>query len=191
MMSNPQHIEGDWFDGVIPSNTSIDSDAYVESTYSFHCFESTRNIGLTLGPGVGVYRQTVFDAGPHAQIEVGSYSMLNGVRIVCDSQITIGSHCLLAWNVILMDTRRAPYDRNARRQLISLAIENDFRWPTDQVAAERITVADNVWVGFDCIVLPGVSIGEGSVIGARSVVYENIPPYSVAVGNPARVVRQL
>jgi acetyltransferase-like isoleucine patch superfamily enzyme len=48
-----------------------------------------------------------------------------------------------------------------------------------------------VWIGFDACMLPGVDIGEGSVIGARSVVSESVEPYSVVVGNPARVVRRL
>jgi acetyltransferase-like isoleucine patch superfamily enzyme len=48
-----------------------------------------------------------------------------------------------------------------------------------------------VWIGFDACVLPGVTIGEGSVVGAKSVVNENVPPYTVVAGNPARVIRQL
>lgn len=190
-MSHQDRIEGDWYDGRIPHNTKIDPKAYIESSYSFHCFASTREIGLRLGAGVGLYRQTVFDAGPDAYIEVGPYSMINSARLVCDAQITIGSHCLIAWNVVLMDSRRAPYDCESRRGLLSQAIEDGFHWPAAPVPAEPITLADNVWIGFDCVVLPGVTIGEGSVVGARSVVYDDIPPYSIAVGNPARVVRTL
>lgn len=52
-----------------------------------------------------------------------------------------------------------------------------------------IVIEDDVWVGANSIILPGVKIGKGSVIGAGSVVTKEIPPYSVAVGTPARVVR--
>lgn len=52
------------------------------------------------------------------------------------------------------------------------------------------TVGHDVWFGYESLVLPGVSIGTGSIVGARAVVSRDLPPYSVAVGNPARVVRQ-
>jgi acetyltransferase-like isoleucine patch superfamily enzyme len=47
------------------------------------------------------------------------------------------------------------------------------------------------WIGFDVCVLPGVTIGEGAIVGARSVVAGDVPPYTVVAGNPARVVRRL
>lgn len=54
-----------------------------------------------------------------------------------------------------------------------------------------VTIGDNVWIAAGAQVLPGVTIGEGSVIGAGSVVTRDVPPYSLAVGNPCRVIRQL
>ena len=54
-----------------------------------------------------------------------------------------------------------------------------------------ITIEDNVWIGGGTIVLPGITIGRNSVIGAGSVVTKSIPTYSVAVGNPCRVIRDL
>jgi maltose O-acetyltransferase len=58
------------------------------------------------------------------------------------------------------------------------------------VPARPIVVEDDVWIGAGVTILPGVRIGRGSVIGAGSVVAKDVPPWSVAVGNPARVVRQ-
>lgn len=56
--------------------------------------------------------------------------------------------------------------------------------------AASVIIGDYAWIGGGTIILPGVTIGEGAVIGAGSVVSRDIPPYSVAVGNPARVIRQ-
>lgn len=53
-----------------------------------------------------------------------------------------------------------------------------------------VSIGRDVWIGASCLVLPGVSIGEGSVIGAGSVVSRDIPPWSVAVGNPAVVIKE-
>ena len=55
----------------------------------------------------------------------------------------------------------------------------------------RITIGNDVWLGAGVIVLPGITIGECSVIGAGAVVTKDIPPYSIAVGNPARVIKTI
>ena len=54
-----------------------------------------------------------------------------------------------------------------------------------------VKIGKNVWIGSDCTILPGVEIGDGAVIGAGSVVTKNIPANSIAVGNPARVIKQI
>lgn len=54
-----------------------------------------------------------------------------------------------------------------------------------------VHIGKNVWIGGGCIILPGISIGEGSTIGAGSVVTHDIPSYCVAAGNPCRVIRRL
>ena len=55
----------------------------------------------------------------------------------------------------------------------------------------RVVIGNNVWIGDKVTILPNVNIGEGSIVGANSVVTKSIPPYSVAVGNPARIIKQL
>lgn len=57
--------------------------------------------------------------------------------------------------------------------------------------ARPVTIGNDVWIATGVLVLPGVTIGDGSVIGAGSVVAKDIPPYSLAVGNPCRVIRRL
>lgn len=54
-----------------------------------------------------------------------------------------------------------------------------------------VKIGKNVWIGSDCTILPGVEIGDGAVIGAGSIVTKNIPANSIAVGNPARVIKQI
>jgi acetyltransferase-like isoleucine patch superfamily enzyme len=57
--------------------------------------------------------------------------------------------------------------------------------------AKPITIGNNVWVGFGVVIMPGVTIGDGAVIGCRSVVYDDVEPYSVAAGNPAKHIKFL
>ncbi|MFC1795220.1 acyltransferase [Planctomycetota bacterium] len=58
------------------------------------------------------------------------------------------------------------------------------------VETEKVVIGKNVWIGANSVILPGVKIGNNSVIGAGSTVIENVPPYSVAVGNPAKIIKQ-
>jgi acetyltransferase-like isoleucine patch superfamily enzyme len=68
------------------------------------------------------------------------------------------------------------------------AIRNGLNGPE---AGAPITIEEDCWFGGSCIVLPGVTIGRGATIGAGSVVTKDVPPFSVAVGNPARVIKQI
>ncbi|BEG98574.1 acyltransferase [Bacteroides sedimenti] len=61
---------------------------------------------------------------------------------------------------------------------------------TGKIIPKAVVIENNVWLGYNVTVLPGVKIGYGSVIGAGSVVANNIPPNSIAVGNPAKVIKK-
>ncbi len=90
--------------------------------------------------------------------------------------ITIGDDVQIGPNVQLL-TPTHPVEPEPRRD----------KWE----AAKPITIGDNVWLGGGAIVGPGVSIGENTVVGAGAVVVRNLPANVVAVGNPARVVREI
>jgi acetyltransferase-like isoleucine patch superfamily enzyme len=74
--------------------------------------------------------------------------------------------------------------------ITTLGHDPSARDMTKTLIAKQIRIEDNVWIGCNVTVLPGVTIGEGSVIGAGSIVTKNIPPYSIAVGNPAIIIKQ-
>jgi maltose O-acetyltransferase len=185
------YLEHDWYAGGIPANVVMGKDVYIDTTYGFASFFSQRNPGLILGDACGAYDRTTFVVGPSGYITVGSYTCLNGTYLVCNDCITIGAHCLLAWGVVLTDTwveLGAPVA--VRRALLRAGAADPVRLPP-MGTPRPITLEDNVWVGFDAAILPGVTLGRGCVVGCKTIVTKDVPPYAVVVGNPARILRFL
>ncbi len=190
-MSAPRTLPWDWYSGTVPENVQVDENAFVETTFSFFLYRSRAPVGLKIGRGASTYLGTMFDAGPQARISIGEFALVHGARIICDAEVEIGAYALISWNVVLMDTYRVPFGAANRRRVLESVSGHRPRVIEADVPARPIRVGRNVWIGFDACVLPGVTIGEGSVVGARSVVVEDVPPYSVVAGNPARVLRRL
>jgi acetyltransferase-like isoleucine patch superfamily enzyme len=190
-LSAERRVPYDWYDGVVPACADIDEQAYLESAFSFIDCRARRQHAVRIARGAHVYSSSIFDLGPEADVSIGECSMLNGARLICEGTIEIGRFATISWNVILMDSYRLPVDPDARRPLLVSAARAG-RWPLEAHCAPRpVKLHDNVWLGFDVCVLPGVTIGEGSVVGARSVVASDVPPYTVVAGNPARPIREL
>jgi acetyltransferase-like isoleucine patch superfamily enzyme len=186
-MSLGRTLPDDWYPGTIPENVQVDDSAYIQTSYSFQLFRSRRPNAIEIGKAASIYLGVMFDLGPNATVKIGSFALLNGARIIADGEISIGDHCLISWNVVLMDTYRFSLEPAERRtQLEHLDLSR-----SSEDTAKPIHIGANVWIGFDSCVLPGVRIGDGSVIGARSVVAEDVPPLTVVAGNPARVIRTL
>jgi maltose O-acetyltransferase len=129
----------------------------------------------SVGEGTEIRPPLYVDYGSH--ITIGARSFANFGLVALDvAAITIGDDVQIGPDVQLL-TPTHPVEPGPRRE----------KWE----AAEPITIGDNVWLGGGVIVCPGVSIGTNTVVGAGAVVTRDLPADVVAVGNPARVVRQL
>jgi maltose O-acetyltransferase len=127
------------------------------------------------GGGVTILPPLRVDYGQY--IHIGEGTFINYDCILLDvAAIRIGANCQIAPRVSIL-TATHPVESGPRVA----------GWES----GEPITIGDNVWLGAGVLVLPGVSIGDDSVIGAGAVVTKDIPAGVVAVGNPARVVRDL
>lgn len=128
--------------------------------------------------GEGSYMETPFNAswgGKFVHIGKNVYTNFN-LNLVDDGEIFIGDYVMIAPNVTIC-TGTHPIEPSLREKV------TQFNLP---VHIER-----NVWIGAGSIILPGVTIGENSVIGAGSVVTRDIPANVVAYGNPCRVAREI
>lgn len=118
----------------------------------------------------------------HPTLTIGNDSAIgHDCMFVIGKKISIGNNCNLSGSIIVMDINGHDTDPV-------------LRWahePPNPDDVRPVVIHDGVWIGRQCIVFPGVKIGEGSVISAGSVVRTHIPPYSVVAGNPARVMFRL
>lgn len=113
-----------------------------------------------------------------AVILVGKDVRLNGPTLLASERIEVGDLCILgSANVFDSDFHSLRRDRAVN--------------PRAPVRRAPVLLARNVWLGGQCAVLPGVSIGEDSVVAFRAVVTRDVPPGVVVAGNPARIVREL
>ncbi len=134
----------------------------------------------------------MFDA-PHGEVRIGNHCFIGGSRLSAVDLIEIGNYVTIAWGCSISDHDEFPSDALVRQEEIARrckAVRSGtdpvigMDWST--VAKAPVRICDNVWIGMHCTILKGVTIGEGAVISAGSVVYEDVEPWSLVVGNPAR-----
>lgn len=192
MNDAPMYLEEDWHAGAIPANVVIGKDVFIETSYGFAAFLSEQRPGLVLGDGSGAYDRAAFIVGPRGRVTVGQYTCINSTYLICNDRIDIGSHCFLAWGAVITDTWPEPRTPPAvRRAVLEAAAAHPGRWLPPAQTPRPVVIEDLVWVGFDAVILPGVTLGHGSVIGSKSIVAKDVPPYAVVVGDPARIVRYI
>lgn len=118
----------------------------------------------------------------YENITIGNdvYINVNAVFMTTESEIIIGSHVMMGANVcIVTGDHRTDVVGRYMMDVTEKLPGNDL----------PVIIEDDVWIGSGSIILKGVTLGRGCVIGAGSVVTKDVPPYSICVGNPARVIK--
>jgi acetyltransferase-like isoleucine patch superfamily enzyme len=135
-------------------------------------FNSARN-----SLAIGLHQPCAFvTLNENAEIIFGNNSGASGVKILAKSKIKIGNNVLIGAGCTIMDNDSHHSDPVKREHGI--------------IPSRPINIEDNVFIGLQCVILKGVTIGKNSVIGARSVVFNDIPENSIAFGNPCKVIMQ-
>lgn len=111
-------------------------------------------------------------------------SVNDSVHIAATNYVEIGNNVLMASKIFISDHNHGFYTGENQS---NPETPPNYRGVSSN---KRIVIEDNVWIGEFVAVLPGVTIGKGSIIGSNSVVSKSIPPHSIAVGSPARVIKQ-
>ena len=132
-------------------------------------------MGAKIGKNVVIYPGVWITPGRNLIIE-DNVDLAKDVLITTTGGVFIGERTLIGYRTQILSSNHS----------IPLVGEH---FPISGDQHKPIMIAKDVWVGANSIILPGVTIGEGAVIGAGSIVTKNIPKYAIAVGNPAKVIK--
>jgi len=123
------------------------------------------------------------------RIQIGSRTFVGRSDLVCYRSLTIGDDVIMSWGITVVDHDSHSIEWDKRQSDVRDWGKGKKDW--QHIAHAPVVIGNKAWIGFNVSILKGVTVGEGAVIGACSVVTRDIPPYSMAVGNPARVIRSL
>lgn len=140
---------------------------------------------LTYGEGFTTGHFCRFDlSGNNKTLFIGNNcEMGDNVHIVAHEKVNIGDNCLLASKIFISDTSHGNYTGDNQSSPKSP--------PNDRILKTKpVSIGDNVWIGENVCVLLGVTIGNGCIVGANTIVNRDIPDNSIVVGAPCRIVKQ-
>lgn len=131
------------------------------------------------------------------KITIGDRTFIGGGTFICIDEINIGRDVMFSWGCTVADNNSHSHIWSERKNDVLLwkqgIDENKIGAYKDwsNVKRKKITIKDKAWIGFNCIILKGVTIGEGAIVGAGSVVTKDVPDWTIVAGNPAKIIREI
>lgn len=135
--------------------------------------------GDSINPISANLQGSFFTDCPTAKITIGNNVGMSSTRMWIHDQLTIGNNVKIGAGVLLIDTDCHPLNYEVRRN------------SNKDTLSAPIVIEDDVWIGTQCIVMKGVTIGARSIIGAGSVITKSIPSDCIAAGNPCKIIRKI
>lgn len=132
------------------------------------------------------------------EITIGDRVFIGNSNLICRTKIEFENDIFVAWGTYFYDHDSHSLDYRERQKDIQQQIR-DYREGRDFITnkdwsvvnSKPIHICSNAWIGINCIILKGVTIGEGAIVAAGSVVTKDVPAWTVFAGNPAKVVKEL
>jgi acetyltransferase-like isoleucine patch superfamily enzyme len=180
------------------THIDIDPTARLEEQFSISFLVAPEaRVYVRIGKQVMTNVSIIFES-QQGMVEIGDRTTMGGgCSIMSRESVTIGNDVMMSSGIYIYDHNSNPFDWRLRSKMGQHFYENygkpgcyeGIDWTG--VKSAPIVIEDKAWIGFDVVILKGVRIGEGAIVGARTVVTRDVEPYTVVAGNPARIVRRL
>ena len=156
---------------------------------------SYKDIHMKKGCRIDVGNNSLVEGGiffdrEQASVKIGDRSFIGGASaLVCAGGIIVGDDVLISWGCTIIDHNSHSIVWSERRGDVIKWARGEKDW--SKVPVDKVVIENKVWVGFNSIILKGLTVGEGAIIGAGSVVTKDVAPYTIVAGNPARFIREI
>lgn len=144
---------------------------------------------ITIGANTHI-RGSLFVFLSGGSIEIGNDCYIGErSKIWSHEKVVIGNNVLISHNVNIHDTNGHPIDYRERREDYKRITTIGFNPTKINISTEPVIIGNDVWIGFNTIILKGVTIGDGAVIGAGSTITKDVEPFAVITGSEARIIK--
>ena len=151
-------------------------------------FNNFKNSVLKVGEGSYLSSDINFEKD-NAQLLIGKNTFISGAKVSIASSIVIGDNVQIAFGTLFFDHNSHSISYKFRRNDLPNRLKSYKDW--SDVKVKEILVEDDVWIGANSIILKGVSLKQGTIIAAGSVVTKSTMPFSLYAGNPAKFIKKL
>lgn len=149
---------------------------------------------LEIGENSVVSGEFIFEI-QNGKISIGNRTFIGGGTFICIDTIEIGDDVMFSWGCTVADNNSHSHIWTQRQHDVrdwkkgideqKLGFYKDWK----NVKYKKIIIKNKAWIGFNAIILKGVTIGEGAIVGAGSVVTKDVPDWAIVAGNPAQIIR--
>lgn len=160
----------------------------VGTKLAFNKFNLKDNCTITIGAQSVIEASFYFDKN-NGKITIGNRTFIGGSKIICAQEIEIGDDVLMSWNCTIVDHDSHSLVFDERKDDVTNWLKGIKNW--DNIAIQKVKINNKVWIGFDVRILKGVTIGEGAVVAAGSLVTKDVAPFTLVAGVPAREIKKL
>lgn len=145
-----------------------------------------------------IHRSARMDTPPYRKFSLGDYSVIESFACINNAvgDIIIGDHTRIGLHNTIIGPVTIGCHVNLAQGITVTALNHNFedsdkRIDEQGVSTTPVTIEDDIWIGANAVILPGVTIGNHSVVAAGAVVTKNVPPHSLVAGVPAKIIKQI
>lgn len=145
-----------------------------------------------------IYRSVRMDTPPYRKFSLGDYSVVESFSCINNAvgDVVIGDHTRVGLHNTVIGPVTIGHHVNLAQGITITALNHNFgdmdqRIDSQGISTNPVVIEDDIWIGANAVVLPGVSIGHHSVVAAGAVVTKDVPPHSLVAGVPAKIIKEI